>query len=112
MMDAVAGAVADRIGHFLADLEAAGGLEPWIAIAPLAERLASLHVVTCMQWAGGRIPDAAFGATLQYGMAIALLGGARSEARAGISACAERAQQTLLEVGDAPRRAPAGGRRG
>ncbi len=112
MMDAVAGAVAVRIGRFLEELEAAGGLETWVAIAPLAERLASLHVVTCMQWAGGRIPDAAFGATLQYGMAITTLGSARGDARERIAACAERAQRTLLEAGEVPRRAPAGGRRG
>jgi AcrR family transcriptional regulator len=99
VLETVSAAIAAELEKALARMAEEGALVPWAEPRAVAERLATHHVMVCMQWAGAQIPSRALEATLVYGLCLTAGGAARGEA-------ARRLAARAREVQDAARGAP------
>ena len=90
--DTVLAALTDELAHALEQMRARGELESWAEPRTLAERIASHHVMACVQWASGQLDDAALAASLVYGVATMAAGMARDGAAERLTARARAVQ--------------------
>ncbi len=100
----VNGALRSQFARAVADLDAAGALEPWVDREALARRLAALLSIGSLQWASGAISGEALRASALYDISVFLLGVCRGGSRRALQRAARQAQPGALG-----RRRPANG---
>ncbi len=92
----VNGALRSQFARAVADLHAAGALEPWVDREALARRLAALLSIGSLQWASGAISGEALRASALYDISVFLLGACRGGSRRALQRAARQAQQGIL----------------
>ena len=90
--ETVLGALAEEFERALRRIAEDGELEAWVDTATLAERLATQHVMTCLQWASGDLASRSLAPCLVYGVCMTALGAVRGGARHQLAARAREVQ--------------------
>jgi len=72
--------LADEFGRALERIRQDGEMLAWVEASTLAERMATQHVMTCVQWASGELPSRCLTPALVFGVCMLTLGGVQGKA--------------------------------